>query len=189
MRLRQSQITFWCHEIIRCQAQAEGFYIDATMGKGNDTLFLCKLAGESGRVLAFDVQEEALQRTGQLLEESGMRKRAELVLDGHEHMERYAKPETADVICFNFGYLPGGDHRVATSADTSVEAIKKGLGILKHGGMMSLCIYSGGDTGFEEKEKILGYIQNLPAREYTVIVNAYYNRANHPPLPVFIFKK
>ena len=54
---------------------------------------------------------------------------------------------------------------------------------------MSLCIYSGGDTGFEEKKKILGYIQNLPAREYTVIVNAYYNRANHPPLPVFIFKK
>lgn len=86
MRLRQSQITFWCHEIIRCQAQAEGFYIDATMGKGNDTLFLCKLAGESGRVLAFDVQEEALRRTGQLLEESGMRKRAELVLDGHEHI-------------------------------------------------------------------------------------------------------
>ena len=38
---------------------------------------------------------------------------------------------------------------------TSIEAIGKGLGILKHGGMMSLCIYSGGDTGFEEKEKIL----------------------------------
>ena len=53
---------------------------------------------------------------------------------------------------------------------------------------MSLCIYSGGDTGFEEKEEILGYIRKIPAREYTVIVNEYYNRGNNPPMPVFIFK-
>ena len=44
---------------------------------------------------------------------------------------------------------------------------------------MSLCIYSGGDTGFEEKERILDCLRELPAREYTVIVNAYYNRANN----------
>lgn len=64
----------------------------------------------------------------------------------------YAMEESTDVICFNFGYLPGGDHKLATTYQTSIEAIGKGLGILKHGGMMSLCIYSGGDTGFEEKE-------------------------------------
>ncbi|MCI8666987.1 MAG: 16S rRNA (cytosine(1402)-N(4))-methyltransferase [Dorea sp.] len=187
--MRQSQITFWCHEIISCQAMEGGFYIDATMGNGNDTLFLCRLAGASGRVLAFDVQEEALERTKGLLEEARVSERAELVLDGHEHMDRYVQRETVDVICFNFGYLPGGCHEVATAADTSVEAIGKGLGLLKHGGMMSLCIYSGGDTGFEEKEEILGYIRKLPAREYTVIVNEYYNRGNNPPMPVFIFKK
>lgn len=50
--MRQSQITSWCHEIIRSQAPEGGFYIDATMGKGKDTLFLCGLAGEKGRVLA-----------------------------------------------------------------------------------------------------------------------------------------
>ena len=112
-----------------------------------------------------------------------------MILDGHEHMDEYAGQETADVICFNFGYLPGGDHQIATQKTTSVEAIKKGLKILKHGGMMSLCIYSGGDTGFEEKEKILEYIKGLPGREYTVIVNEYYNRKNCPPMPVFIFKE
>ncbi len=53
---------------------------------------------------------------------------------------------------------------------------------------MSLCIYSGGDTGFEEKEVLLTYMRTLPAKEYTVIVNEYYNRMNHPPMPVFIFK-
>ncbi len=45
-RMKQSQITYWCHEIIRSQAEEGGYYIDATMGKGNDTLFLCELAGE-----------------------------------------------------------------------------------------------------------------------------------------------
>ena len=43
--MNNSQITHWCHEIIKSQAPKGGFYIDATMGKGNDTLFFCELAG------------------------------------------------------------------------------------------------------------------------------------------------
>lgn len=192
---KQSQITHWYHEIIRSQAEREGFYIDATMGKGNDTKLLCELAKDQGRILAFDIQKEALEETEKMLNgyEIGRKMyedgRIQLILDGHEHMEMYAKSETADVICFNFGYLPGGDHRIATKVETSVEAIKKGLKILKRGGMMSLCIYSGGDTGFEEKDAILEYLRSLPAREYTVIKNTYFNRGNNPPMPVFIFKE
>lgn len=192
---KQSQITHWYHEIIRSQAEREGFYIDATMGKGNDTKLLCELAKDQGRILAFDIQKEALEETEKMLNgyEIGRKMyedgRIQLILDGHEHMEMYAKSETADVICFNFGYLPGGDHRIATKVETSVEAIKKGLKILKRGGMMSLCIYSGGDTGVEEKDAILEYLRSLPAREYTVIQNTYFNRGNNPPMPVFIFKE
>ena len=187
--MKQSQITLWCHEVIRSQSPEGGFYIDATMGNGSDTLFLCELAGVAGRVLAFDIQDAALQKTAEVLKEHGYEERAELIHDGHEHMDLYAGEEFADVICFNFGYLPGGDHAIATRADTSVAAVEKGLRILKSGGMMSLCIYSGGDTGFEEKERLLAFLKELPSREYTVIVNQYYNRGNNPPLPVFIFKK
>ena len=93
------------------------------------------------------------------------------------------------MICFNFGYLPGGDHNLSTRTETSIEAIRQGLAILKSGGIMSLCIYSGKDTGFEEKAGILTYLKTLAPKEYTVIVNEYYNRGNCPPLPVFIFKK
>lgn len=187
--MKQSQITYWCHEIIRSQAPMGGFYIDATMGNGNDTLLLCQLAGETGSVLAFDIQEQALHATEELLQKHGYGKRARLVQEGHEHMDQYATACSADVICFNFGYLPGGDHQIATMAQTSLTAVEKGLEILKHGGMMSLCIYSGGDTGFEEKERILQYLKGLPAKEYAVILNTYYNRKNHPPIPVFVFKK
>lgn len=187
--MKQSQITEWCHEILRAQAPVEGsLYIDATMGKGQDTLFLCRMAGTKGRVLAFDIQNEAIEITRRLLDEHSAGSRARLILDGHEHMDRYAQEGSADVICFNFGYLPGGDHAIATRPETSIEAIKKGLGILKPGGVMSLCIYSGGDTGMGEKQEILSFLKTLPSREYTVIVNEYYNRRNNPPMPVFIFK-
>lgn len=49
---------------------------------------------------------------------------------------------------------------------------------------MCLCIYSGGDTGFEEKNRLMEYLKNLPAKTYTVIVNQYFNRVNQPPIPV-----
>lgn len=186
--MRYSQVTDWYRGMIRSLVPDGGVYVDATMGNGNDTLLFCQMAGKTGKVYAFDIQETALKKTRELLMSHRLSERAELIMDGHEHMETYIEEESADVVCFNFGYLPGGDHKIATRADTSIEAVGKGLRILKHGGMMSLCIYSGGDTGFDEKERILAYLKSLPAREYTVIVNEYYNRENHPPLPVFIFK-
>ena len=60
--------------------------VDATMGNGKDTQFLCELVGETGRVYAFDVQEEALERTAARLEAAGLRARATLILAGHETM-------------------------------------------------------------------------------------------------------
>lgn len=114
--MRSLQITDWCHAIFQTFVLRDGVYVDATMGKGRDTLFLCRLAGEKGQVWAFDIQEEALKLTGSLLETEGMSGRARLILCGHEHMDRYLEPERVDGICFNFGYLPGGDHRIATQA-------------------------------------------------------------------------
>ena len=186
--MKQSQITYWCHEIIRSQARKGGVYIDATMGKGNDTLMLCELAGNTGEVYGFDIQAQAVDATRTLLEKHEITTNYHLILDGHENMDSYIQPSSADVICFNFGYLPGGDHKIATKSSTSIIAIQKGLELLKSGGMMSLCVYSGGDTGFEEKDSILRCLRELPTKEYTVIVNQYFNRGNNPPIPIFVFK-
>lgn len=54
---------------------------------------------------------------------------------------------------------------------------------------MSLCIYSGGETGFEERDILLAYLKSLDEKKYLVIVSAYYNRKNNPPIPVLIIKK
>ena len=186
--MNPSQITDWCHEIIRSQVPEEGFYIDATMGKGKDTLLLCQMAGHNGKVLAFDVQGQALEQTRKLLEENHVADRASLILDGHEHMDQYAEEESADAICFNFGYLPGGDHSVATRKETSIPAVKKGLQLLRKGGVMVLCVYSGGDSGFEERDAVLNFAAGLNPKDYLVMKTDYYNRRNNPPIPVVIVK-
>ena len=186
--MKSYQITEWSHELFKLQVNPEGLYIDATMGNGHDTLFLCELAGESGKVLAFDVQEKAIMCTTNLLKEHNVENRAKLYLDSHENMDAYAEAGTVDGIYFNFGYLPGGDHNLATKADTSVKAIEKGLKLLKKGAVMALCIYSGGDTGYEERERLLAFLKNLDARKWLVIATEYLNRKNHPPMPVFVIR-
>ena len=181
------QVTDWCHGFISAHVAPEDICIDATAGNGNDTEFLCGLLDSAGKVYAFDIQEEAVNRTRERIEHASCK--TEVILSGHEHMERYVK-ERGQVACviFNFGYLPGGDHGLATRSETSIQAMEAGLRLLKEGGIMSLCIYSGGDSGFEEKEAVLAWLKALDSKKFLVIVSEYYNRPNHPPIPAFIIK-
>lgn len=185
--MKEYQITEFCHRMIRDHIREGDCCIDATAGNGNDTEFLCRMAGAAGKVYAFDIQRDAIEQTRKRLKEVDLLERAEVILDGHEHMEEHVK-ETVSAITFNFGYLPGGDHQIATRADTSIQAIEAGLRLLKKGGIMSLCIYSGGDSGFEEKEALLSYLKTLDPRTFLVIVSTYYNRENHPPIPAFVIR-
>lgn len=201
--MKNYQITEWCHHFIREQVGEGDYCIDATCGNGHDTVLLCSLVGENGVVAGFDIQEEAIEKTRNRLRENGLEKRARLFCRGHEMMDEVL---SADPICermtrrteneygcvscivFNFGYLPGGSHEFATKAVTSVEAIERSLRLLKKGGIISLCIYSGKDSGFEEKSVLLDYLKELDSRKYLVIMSSYYNRPNHPPVPGIIIR-
>lgn len=77
---------------------------------------------------------------------------------------------------------------MATKAGTTILALKESLSLLKNGGLISLCIYSGGDSGFEEKEAVLSWLSGLDPGKYLVIRSDYYNRPNNPPIPVLIIR-
>lgn len=186
--MKNYQITQWCARFIREQVQPGDFCIDATMGKGNDTLLLSMLAGPSGRVLAFDVQKEALLLTEKRLQEADAPKNYTLLLDSHERISCYASPGSVSCIVFNLGYLPGGDHSMATKAGSTIPALRQSLSLLQKGGLISLCIYSGGDSGFEEKDAVLSWLSGLDPRKYLVIRSDYYNRPHNPPIPVLIIR-
>ena len=109
------------HAFLRRHVQPGALCIDATAGRGRDTALLCALAGTEGRVLAFDIQQCALDQTEALLAAEGLR--AELHLDSHAFMANYAAADSVDCIVFNFGRLPGGDPEIMTRPDSSVAAV------------------------------------------------------------------
>ena len=186
--MKNFQITQWSAHFIEEQVKPGDFCIDATMGNGNDTLLLSRLCGESGQVLAFDIQEQALNHTRERLQKAAAPTNYTLLLESHSHMRQYAEPETVSCIVFNLGYLPGGDHSKATKSNTSITAMEQGLFLLKKGGLLSLCIYSGGDSGFQERDDVLTWLKQLDSHKYLVIRSDYYNRPNNPPIPVLIIK-
>lgn len=186
--MKNYQITSWVHHFLEDHVQPGDICIDATMGNGNDTALLSRLVGETGHVVAFDIQQMALTNTSEKLKKENCPENYQLVLDSHETMDDYAKECTVSCITFNLGYLPGGDHSKATKGESSIKAIEKGLGLLKKKGLMTVCIYSGGDSGFEEKDAVLSYLKSLDSKKYLVIVSEYANRPNHPPIPVLIVK-
>ncbi len=186
--MKNYQITQWCANFIRQQVREGDLCIDATMGKGNDTLLLSQLCGESGKVLAFDIQKQALDATEKKLKTEHAPQNYTLFLESHANMAEYAEPDSVSCIVFNFGYLPGGDHSLSTRGDTSIQALTQALTLLKKEGMISLCIYSGGDSGFQERDQILAWLKELDPHKYLVIRSDYYNRPNNPPIPVLIIK-
>ena len=177
------------HDFIARHVLAGGLCIDATMGRGRDTALLCRLVGETGKVIAFDLQPDAVQSTAALLKAEGLSSQAELHCCSHHLMADYAAPESVDCIVFNFGWLPGGSHDLFTLPETSIPAIRAGLELLKPGGAMSLCIYYGGRSGYGERDALLEFLPALDNRKYTVVVSQFVNRDGDVPIPVFILKE
>lgn len=177
------------HVFLAGRVRPGDFCIDATAGNGHDTAFLCSLVGAGGRVLALDVQPQAVTNTNCLLEQQGYAAIGRAVLAGHENLAQFAAPGTVDAICFNFGWLPGGDHAVFTHPETSIPAVQAALQCLRPGGALSLCLYYGGRSGYEERDALLAYVQQLDARQYTVLVTRFANRTGDVPIPIFILKE
>ena len=175
------------HEFLKQNVREGAFCIDATAGKGRDTALLCRLAGETGRVLAFDIQQDAVDQTCQLLAAEGLK--AEVFLDSHATMAQYAEDGTVDAIVFNFGRLPGGDPKIFTLADSSVKAIETGLRLLKAGGIMAIALYYGKENGYDEKDAIEQYLKTIDDKCFTVLSCEWTNRKGEPPLPILIWKE
>lgn len=175
------------HQLIEKVVKQGDTVVDATMGNGNDTLFLARLVREKGKVYSFDIQDCALDNTRIKLKEAGVSDSVELILDGHQNIDLYV-PKGIRAVMFNLGYLPKGDHNIGTKADTTIEALKKSMELLVDGGIIMLVIYYGGDSGFDEKEAVLEYVKTINCREYSVLVSDFVNQINCPPIAVCIEK-
>ena len=179
---------FWAKEMIEGAMFPGAKAIDATMGNGHDTCWLCGLAGEEGRVYAFDIQPEAVERTRERLEGEGLVQRAELFCAGHERMAEFVH-EQVDAVVFNLGWLPGAEHGVTTQTETTLRAVNAALSLLKEDALMTVCIYPGHEEGTRELGALLEWGAGLDEKRYDVLLKTYLNQSNNPPRMMAVRKK
>ena len=154
--------------------------VDATMGNGKDTLFLCELVGENGHVYAFDVQAEAVERTRERVCEAGFAQRTTLLLAGHETMADHVSGPVQAVM-FNLGWLPGAEHIVTTKKDTTIKAVGAALDLIAPGGIVTVCVYPGHEEGTRELEALKEYVSGLSVRTFNVLYHSFVNASSQTP--------
>ena len=170
------------HDFLAQVITQEDIVVDATMGNGHDTFFLAKLAKQ---VYAFDIQEQALEKTSQRLQEAGLTN-AELILQGHETVDQFVREVKAAI--FNLGYLPSADKSIITQPQTTIEALDKLCHMLVKGGRIAIMIYYGHEGGDIERDAVMDYVSQLPQQEYTAAIYRTLNQINNPPFLVMIEK-
>lgn len=165
--------------------------VDATCGNGHDTLALA--SAEPSKLYAFDIQQQAVSNTTELLRSEGYGEHIEngtisIICDSHRNMPVHVTGH-ADLIVFNLGYLPGGDKTVTTSAAETIDAVTSSLDLLSKGGLLCITMYSGHEVGLAEKEQLMEMAESLDPKVYHAAYVNFINQHNSPPEILLITRK
>ncbi len=155
--------------------------VDFTMGNGHDTLWLSRQVGETGRVYAFDIQQQALDSAAALLERENASKNYRLIKASHHLVREYVK-ESITAGMFNLGYLPGSDKSVTTLHETTIPAIEAAIELLADGGGLLIAVYPGHAEGAVEGALINELLSKLDRRK---ICASKLQIVNSPTSPFF----
>lgn len=159
--------------------------VDATAGNGHDTLFLSRLVlnDTEGTVYSIDIQKMALEKTKNLLTEnltSGQCSRVILCNQSHETIQQINFQKPPRLIVYNLGYLPGGDKKITTQADTTIKSINSSLELLPKSGALSITCYPGHEEGAREEKEVSEFLSLLPSNIWLICHHRYLNRPHSP---------
>lgn len=157
--------------------------VDATVGKGKDSLKLLETVGEEGFLYGFDVQEEALEDAKKLLKDY---KNYKLFLDSHENIDKIGK---FDLVIYNLGYLPGSDKKITTLRDSTIVSLKKATEKISESGVIIVVSYLGHENSLEERVGVDEFLKNLDQKKFKVEKREFYNQKHNPPIVYLIEKK
>jgi predicted RNA methylase len=154
--------------------------IDATMGNGQDTCALARLVGETGKVMAFDVQQAAVLSTARLLEKEELLDRCELHLLSHDRILE-AVTEPVRLAVFNLGWLPGGDKAVTTHWETTQKAVEACMALLLPDGVITICAYPGHAEGNRELNELIEWLSKCPPQRFNILHQRFLNAGPGAP--------
>ena len=154
-----SDVSILSHNIIKEYIPEKDVAIDATLGNGYD----CdKYIDKNNNVIVIN--------------------------ESHDKLSYFIK-EPVNCICYNLGYLPGGDKNITTLAESSLSSIKQSLELITKNGIVSIAIYRGHNEGKEEENCIINFAKTLPKNKYGVMLHECINRSITSPLLMIIEKK
>ena len=168
------------------------FAVDATCGNGSDSLFLAQRAE---KLLSFDIQKEAIERTQQLLSTEQSECQIEYILNSHEHLLKEVQHRNlqdtgniVDVVMFNLGFLPKSDDlSITTTLSSTVLAVKQATACLSDHGVISILCYRGHKNGPEEFNAIKQFLESLDPMNWQV--SEYLSAKPTETTPVLLFIK
>lgn len=175
------------HDVLQQVVHEGDTVIDATLGNGHDTLMLAGLVGETGHVIGFDIQPDAVERTRARLTEAGLIDRCELYAEGHQHIAEHVHAPVRAAV-FNLGWLPGGDKSVTTLWETTHAAISAALSLLEKGGVCTVCAYPGHAEGDRERFALMDWLSTLRPQEFNVLQHRFLNAGPGAP-ECFVIQK
>lgn len=190
------RIVLWAHQLLGEVLRPGDTAVDLTAGNGADTLFLARRVGPSGRVLAFDIQQQALQRTADRLvseeiassycmspDDLSGEPGVFLIHDSHDRLDHYLNGPVRGMVA-NLGYLPGGDPTLVTRAESTLAAIGRGLELLLPQGRLAVVAYVGHPAGNDESRQVEALLQGLSSRHWHILRLQVVNREEAPYLLV-----
>lgn len=163
-----TRLTEQAHVRVRAVVKPRETVVDATAGNGNDTVFLTRLVGSSGRVIAFDPDPQARVETENRLRANDL-PLPHFHSASHAEMEQFVPPGIAAVM-FNLGYRPGGDHNRTTESESTVAALAAACRLVRPGGIVTVLAYVGHKGGRAEADAVRAFCNSLPVEEFTVTI-------------------
>ena len=156
-----SDVSILSHNIIKEYVKNKNVAIDATLGNGYDCDFLSSCFK---KVYAFEIQKEACEK---YIDKNN---NVIIINESHHKIDKFINEEV-DCVCYNLGYLPGGNKEITTLAETSLKSIQLSLNLLSKNGIISIAIYRGHNEGMEEKNCIIKYLKTLPKNSFGVMIH------------------
>lgn len=184
------RLTEKVHQILTNHLQEGDHAIDATAGNGYDTLFLAEQIGSSGKVIAIDIQDCAIQSTREKLESAGLIDRVRLVSE--DHATALTRLITSNVgkmaaIIFNLGYLPGSDKSVQTRAESTQEALAASIQLLSPGGYLCVTAYRRHSGGTADAVAVEAFMRKSNKEGHAV--ECHEPESNNSPPILWVLKK
>lgn len=169
-------INTFIHKYLKGLITKDSIALDATIGNGNDTLFLCK---HCKTVYGFDIQNQALINTSKRLANFD---NFQLFNDNFINQKQYIFSQL-DIVIYNLGFLPNSNNPTTTTAKDFILALNESYQLLKNNGYLIISFYFHKE-GFNEYYLFLKHLKDYNLK----VIETYQDYGFNKP-KVFILKK